>query len=101
MVENGEFPIEWFKLMQAVVKRRLDHYGAKLQDDIALLQSLEHHGDRRSRRKRQALQVRIGEKEILDQVLPLLMQEENNLQDSSRKRGPDDIDNGMPAKKIR
>jgi hypothetical protein len=87
--------------MRAVVKKRLDHYGRKLEEDYALLQGWNHRGDRQSRRKFQALQVRIGEKEILTQVLGLLAQEEGKLPDGSKKRGADDFENGIPTKKMR
>ena len=87
-IEKDEFPPAWFHLMRAVVRRRQQEYGKPLDEDRVLLRDLKEKfaggmflGDyeRKMKRRIMAVEVRVGEKEILANTLMVLEQADSSV----------------------
>ena len=61
---DGLYPSE-ISFLHIILTNRIAEYTTTLEDDLTLLQSLSSNSDARDRRLRMAVEVRIGEKEIL------------------------------------
>ncbi|KAF2435198.1 SET domain-containing protein [Tothia fuscella] len=110
--DSCDFPIQWYHLMRLIVERRLNAYSTTLADDKRLRESLKDDvvfgagspniGETRTqRRKILALEVRIGEKEILEQTLELLGKAESSFQNGSNKRSSDEMEIDKPVKRTK
>lgn len=99
-------------LLQSVLTKRLSEYATSLQADESTLQQLgmrSHASDIPSgcsaRRFTMALKVRIGEKEILHQLIDLgqshISKKTDEIASSSRKRSADNEANARPKKVAR
>lgn len=111
---RGELPKPWFVLMQEVLKRRLRQYDTTVDQDTEYLRELRERLDggmhdqspAELRRRVMAVQVRKGEKVILQSALAKLEEEGSNVTvdvaetNGGRKRGAED-ENGQGPKKRR
>ena len=100
-------------LLQSVVTKRLSEYATSLQADGSYLKALEGEGSAESlvpsgcsqRRYNMALRVRIGEKEILHQLISLcqnhIKAKTNEIASSSTKRPSDNVSGSKPNKSAR
>jgi SET domain-containing protein 6 len=113
-VERNELPADWFRLLTLVLTKRQREYETTISDDQKILRDLLAGVDKTSmaaRRKLAALQVRLGEKEVLTGALSLLRSRENgevrNGGAETKKRSADadgDVEMGetsSPVKKRR
>ncbi|TID27664.1 SET domain-containing protein [Venturia nashicola] len=111
---RGELPKSWFELMHEVFKRRLGQYGTTLDQDTEYLSDLRETLDGgmhdRShvelKRRAVAVQVRMGEKALLEAALAKLEEEGKKVTsevaetNGGRKRGAED-ENGQGSNKRR
>lgn len=111
---RGELPKSWFLLMHEVLKRRLGQYGTSVDQDTEYLNELRERLDgcmhdqspTEVKRRIVAVQVRMGEKAILQSALVKLEEEGNKVAaevtetNSGRKRGAED-ENGQGFNKRR
>jgi SET domain-containing protein 6 len=78
--EKNDFPADWFRLLTMVLTKRQHEYGTLAFDDQRTLRDMLVDLDKTnvgSRRRLAALQVRIGEKEVLTGALSILQVFEN------------------------
>ncbi|KAE9962716.1 hypothetical protein BLS_010104 [Venturia inaequalis] len=111
---RGELPRPWFVLMHEVLKRRLGQYGTTVDQDMKYLNELRERLDggmhdqspAELRRRVVAVQVRMGEKAILNSALSKLEEEGNKATievaetNGGRKRSAED-ENGQTSNKRR
>lgn len=111
---RSELPKSWFVLMQELLKRRLGQYGTTVDQDTQYVDELRERLDggmhdqspAELRRRILAVQVRMGEKAILQSALAKLEEEGNKVNtevaetNGGRKRGAED-QNGQGSRKKR
>jgi len=111
---RNELPKPWYTLMQSVVKKRQKQYSTTLEYDADYLghlkQKLEGGMHDQSvtelRRTVAAVEVRMGEKELLSLALATLEEEASKVETGSgersgKKRGAEAVENGQDTKKRR
>jgi hypothetical protein len=63
------FDRQWANAFMGVLVDRLDRYSTSLEEDRKILEQLLPQHDQTTRRKKMAIQLRIGEKEILREAI--------------------------------
>jgi SET domain-containing protein 6 len=100
---RGELPKPWFTFMRNVVNARMEQYKTTINEDCLELDNLRDMLDggmhevnpRQLRRRIAALQVRIGEKSVLESALAWLAKKEHisateAAEQNGKKRGAED-----------
>jgi SET domain-containing protein 6 len=103
MIEKNDLPPDWSRLLSSVLTRRSADYETNVQDDqeslTRMLQDTQNNSglDKGTKRKTMALQVRIGEKNILAETLLALQDIDGQSQKArenteTKKRAADEED---------